>query len=57
MAASKPAWQVRGQQVRMGHTSFSASVLAALNPSDTSANALAAGQKARPPPAANPKLG
>ena len=43
MAASKATWQVRGQQVRMGRTSFPASVLAALSPSDPSANALAAG--------------
>ena len=49
MAASKATWQVRGQQVRLGRTSFPASVLAALNPSDTSANALAGGQKPGPP--------
>ncbi len=46
MAASKATWQVLGQQVLMGRMSFPVSVLAALNPSDTSANALAAGQKA-----------
>ncbi|PIY28079.1 MAG: alkaline phosphatase, partial [Comamonadaceae bacterium CG_4_10_14_3_um_filter_60_42] len=38
--------QVLGQQVLMGRMSFPVSVLAALNPSDTSENALAAGQLA-----------
>lgn len=46
MAASKATWQVLGQQVLMGRMSFPVSVLAALNPSDTSPSALAAGQKA-----------
>lgn len=46
MAASKATWQVLGQQVLMARMSFPLSVLAALNPSDTSASALAAGQKA-----------
>jgi alkaline phosphatase D len=46
MAASKATWQVLGQQVLMGRMSFPVSVLAALNPSDTSPTALAAGQQA-----------
>jgi len=46
MAASQATWQVLGQQVLMGRMSFPVSVLAALNPSDTSENALAAGQLA-----------
>jgi alkaline phosphatase D len=46
MAASKATWQVLGQQVLMARMSFPVSVLSALNPSDTSATALAAGQKA-----------
>lgn len=46
MAASKATWQVLGQQVLMARMSFPVSVLAALNPGDTSPAALAAGQKA-----------
>jgi alkaline phosphatase D len=46
MAASKATWQVLGQQVLMARMEFPVSVLAALNPSDTSAEAQAAGSKA-----------
>ncbi|MBU6285868.1 MAG: alkaline phosphatase D family protein [Proteobacteria bacterium] len=46
MAASKAAWQVLGQQVLMARMEFPASVLATLNPSNTSAEAQAAGAKA-----------
>ena len=46
MAASKATWQVLGQQVLMGRMEFPLSVLTALNPANTSADAVAAGQKA-----------
>jgi alkaline phosphatase D len=46
MAASKASWQVLGQQVLMARMEFPSSVLAALNPSNTSAEAQAAGAKA-----------
>ena len=46
MTASKAVWQVLGQQVLMARMEFPSSVLAALNPSDTSAEAVAAGTKA-----------
>lgn len=46
LAASKATWQVLGQQVLMGRMTFPASVLNALNPDNTSADAVAAGQKA-----------
>ncbi|MFZ2124071.1 MAG: alkaline phosphatase D family protein [Rhodoferax sp.] len=46
MAASNATWQVLGQQVLMARMSFPVSVLSALNPSDTSPSALAAGQQA-----------
>ena len=46
MAASKATWQVLGQQVLMARMEFPVSVLAALNPSDTSTEAQAAGSKA-----------
>jgi len=46
MAASTATWQVLGQQVLMGRMEFPASVLAALNTSDTSTEAQAEGQKA-----------
>jgi alkaline phosphatase D len=46
VAASKANWQVLGQQVLMGRMEFPVSVLSALNPTDTSPAAIAAGQKA-----------
>ncbi|MDO5653509.1 MAG: alkaline phosphatase D family protein [Brachymonas sp.] len=46
LAASNATWQVLGQQVLMGRMEFPVSVLMALNPSDTSPAAQAAGQKA-----------
>ena len=46
MAASQARWQVLGQQVLMGRMEFPASVLAALNPADTSPAAQAAGTAA-----------
>ena len=46
MAASKAVWQVLGQQVLMARMEFPQTVLAALNPSDTSPAAQAAGTKA-----------
>lgn len=46
MAQSTATWQVLGQQVLMGRMEFPASVLQALNPSNTSPEALAAGQAA-----------
>lgn len=46
LAASSATWQVLGQQVLMARMEFPVSVLAALNPSDTSPAAQAAGQKA-----------
>ena len=46
MSASTATWQVLGQQVLMGRMSFPVSVLSALNPGNTSPEALAAGQKA-----------
>lgn len=46
MAASTATWQVLGQQVLMARMEFPVSVLAALNSSDTSPEALAAGSAA-----------
>jgi len=46
MAASNATWQVLGQQVLMARMDFPVSVLQHLNPANTSAEALAAGQKA-----------
>jgi alkaline phosphatase D len=46
MAASSATWQVLGQQVLMARMEFPVSVLAALNTTDTSAEAQAAGNKA-----------
>ena len=46
MAASTATWQVLGQQVLMGRMSFPVSVLAAMDPSDPSLEAQAAGMKA-----------
>jgi len=46
MTASKAVWQVLGQQVLMARMEFPSSVLAALNPSNTSPAAQAAGTKA-----------
>lgn len=46
LAASKATWQVLGQQVLMARMAFPVSVLTALNPDNTSADAVAAGQKA-----------
>jgi len=46
MAASKATWQVLGQQVLMARMEFPVSVLTALNPDNTGADAVAAGQKA-----------
>lgn len=46
LAASKATWQVLGQQVLMARMRFPVSVLSALNPQNTSPDALAAGQKA-----------
>lgn len=46
LAGSNATWQVLGQQVLMARMEFPASVLMALNTSDTSAAAQAAGQKA-----------
>jgi alkaline phosphatase D len=46
LAASTATWQVLGQQVLMARMEFPVSVLAALNTSDTSPAAQAAGQKA-----------
>lgn len=45
-AASKATWQVLGQQVLMARMAFPVSVLTALNPDNTGADAVAAGQKA-----------
>ena len=46
LAGSQATWQVLGQQVLMGRMSFPVSVLAAINPADTSPEAQAAGMKA-----------
>lgn len=46
MATSTAKWQVLGQQVLMARMEFPLTILQALNPSDTSSQALAAGQKA-----------
>ena len=46
MATSTATWQVIGQQVLMARMEFPLTILQALNPSDTSAQAQAAGQKA-----------
>jgi alkaline phosphatase D len=46
MAASTATWQVLGQQVLMGEMAFPVSILAALNSSDTSAQAQQAAQQA-----------
>ena len=46
LATSKATWQVLGQQVLMARMEFPVSVLTALNPDNTSADAVAAGQKA-----------
>ena len=46
MAASTATWQILGQQVLMARIEFPLTILQALNPSDTSAQAQAAGQKA-----------
>ncbi len=46
MATSTATWQVLGQQVLMARMEFPVSILQALNSSDTSPQALAAGQKA-----------
>jgi alkaline phosphatase D len=46
MAASTASWQVLGQQVLMARMEFPVTILQALNPSDTSAQAQIAGQKA-----------
>ena len=46
VAASSATWQVLGQQVLMARMEFPVSVLASLNPTDTSPAAVAAGQKA-----------
>lgn len=46
MAASTATWQVLGQQVLMARMEFPLTILQALNPSDTSAQAQIAGQKA-----------
>lgn len=46
MAASTATWQVLGQQVLMARMEFPVSVLTALNPDNTGADAVAAGQKA-----------
>ncbi|NDP39841.1 MAG: alkaline phosphatase D family protein [Rhodoferax sp.] len=46
MAASTATWQVLGQQVLMARMEFPVSVLTALNPDNTGADAVAAGQRA-----------
>ena len=46
MAQSSAPWQVLGQQVLMGRMEFPVTVLTALNPANTSPEAIAAGQKA-----------
>lgn len=46
MASSTGTWQVLGQQVLMARMSFPVSVLAAINPANTSPDAQAAGAKA-----------
>jgi len=46
MAASTATWQILGQQVLMARIEFPLTILQALNPSDTSAQAQVAGQKA-----------
>jgi len=46
LAASTATWQVLGQQVLMARMEFPVSVLTALNPDNTGADAVAAGQKA-----------
>lgn len=46
MATSTSTWQFLGQQVLMARMEFPLTILQALNPTDTSASALAAGQKA-----------
>lgn len=46
MVTSTATWQVLGQQVLMARMEFPVSILQALNSSDTSPQALAAGQKA-----------
>lgn len=46
MATSTATWQILGQQVLMARIEFPLTILQALNPSDTSAQAQAAGQKA-----------
>lgn len=46
MATSTATWQILGQQVLMARMEFPLTILQALNPSDTSAQAQVAGQKA-----------
>ena len=46
MASSTATWQILGQQVLMARIEFPLTILQALNPSDTSAQAQIAGQKA-----------
>lgn len=46
LASSTSTWQFFGQQVLMGRMEFPLTILQALNPSDTSAQAQAAGQQA-----------
>ena len=46
MSTSQATWQVLGQQVLMARMEFPVTILQALNSSDTSPQALAAGQKA-----------
>jgi alkaline phosphatase D len=46
MATSTSTWQFLGQQVLMARMEFPLTILQTLNPTDTSASALAAGQKA-----------
>ena len=46
LAKSNATWQVLGQQVLMARMAFPVSVLTALNPDNTGADAVAAGQKA-----------
>ena len=46
MASSTATWQILGQQVLMARIEFPLTILQALNPSDTSAQAQVAGQKA-----------
>jgi alkaline phosphatase D len=46
LTASQATWQVLGQQILMARMEFPLSVLTALNPANTSPEAIAAGQKA-----------